>query len=507
MKQYIIIFLFSIGAVYGQKAFPLAYGGGSSATGGRAQSVYHVTNLNDSGTGSFRDAVSASNRTIVFDVSGTIDLTSSLTITSDNLTIAGQTAPAGGIAITGESVYFSGANNIILRYVRFRPAYRDGGSQSTTGDALNVSSCDNSIFDHLSISWGGDEALSIVGDSDNWTISNSILAESKTGMLAGDSNNDISSNISLLGNIFYNISHRFPNANADRVDVINNIVHNWNYRLLVVSSYNGCHLNQINNYYQRGSRPTNILSASNPLCNWLDIGSNSSKDLIRIHQSGNVINDVLAATDDAWALGFYRHRFDVTSGSYAGISQWDLAHLDFKASGEYTLLGDSYPYDTSANVIVDVPDESGANRTLDGNGNVTKDWDAVDEHYLGYVTTNTFQSYVYSTDMEDGGIRNRTHYTDYQSSISATPINSRSAGYDTDNDGMPDIWESATFGDLAKDGTGDDDLDGYTDLEEYLNLVDNVVPSPPTISIKKASLGAGKSVMVGGSNAEIYVTQ
>ena len=109
--------------------------------------------------------------------------------------------------------------------------------------------------------------------------------------------------------------------------------------------------------------------------------------------------------------------------------------------------------------------------------------------------------------MEDGGIRNRTHYTDYQSSISATPINSRSAGYDTDNDGMPDIWESATFGDLAKDGTGDDDLDGYTDLEEYLNLVDNVVPSPPTISIKKASLGAGKSVMVGGSNAEIYVTQ
>lgn len=458
---------------YGElKAFPTAYGAGAYATGGRGGSVYHVTNLNNSGTGSFRDAVSKSNRVIVFDVSGTINLTSRLNINADNLTIAGQTAPVGGIAITGESVYISSANNIIIRYVRFRPVYRPGGSASAVGDALNVNNCDNSIFDHISVSWGGDEALSITGDSDDFTVSSSILAESKTAMLAGDSNNDISSNISIHGNIFYNISHRFPNVNASRVDVINNIVHNWFTRLLVASSYDGAQLNQINNYYQRGSRPTTVLSSGNPQANWLDIGTSSQKENIRIFVSGNVINDVLAATDDQWN-GFYRHRFDITSGAYTGIKQWDNAHSDFKASGAFTLLGDVFPYVTAAEVITDVPQEAGANRTLDGSGNIIKEWDAVDEHYLGYVTTNTFQSYSYSSDMEDGGIRDRPHYVDYQNAVSSTPKSTRDENYDTDGDGMPDAWEILKGFDPNKMDHNDDiDGNGYTNLEEFLNLVD-----------------------------------
>src|SRR5215813_451186 len=99
-------------------AFPGAEGFGALATGGRGGSVYHVTNLNDSGAGSFRDAVSQSNRTVVFDVSGVINISSQL-VFSSNITVAGQTAP-NGIAVYGDGVSLSHRSNIILRNMTFR---------------------------------------------------------------------------------------------------------------------------------------------------------------------------------------------------------------------------------------------------------------------------------------------------------------------------------------------------------------------------------------------------
>ena len=103
----------------GVLAFPGAEGFGRFATGGRGGTIYHVTNLNDSGEGSLRDAVSKPGRIIVFDVSGVIKLKSAL-VFSSNLTVLGQTAPGEGIQVYGERVSFSGANNIIVRYMRFR---------------------------------------------------------------------------------------------------------------------------------------------------------------------------------------------------------------------------------------------------------------------------------------------------------------------------------------------------------------------------------------------------
>src|SRR5215472_5104864 len=101
-------------------SFPGAQGFGENATGGRNGTVYHVTTLADSGTGSFRDAVSKGNRTIVFDIGGTINLASAVSCSS-SLTIAGQTAPGGGIAIIGHEVSFSLKTNEIVRFLRIRP--------------------------------------------------------------------------------------------------------------------------------------------------------------------------------------------------------------------------------------------------------------------------------------------------------------------------------------------------------------------------------------------------
>jgi pectate lyase len=140
-------------------SFPGAEGFGRFAKGARAgtPSIYHVTTLNDSGTGSLRDAISQPNRIVVFDVSGVIKISSRL-VFSNNLTIAGQTAPGDGITVYGNGVSFSAADNIIVRYMRFRM-----GSGGDSGkDAAGIANGSNMIFDHVSVSWGLDENFSIL---------------------------------------------------------------------------------------------------------------------------------------------------------------------------------------------------------------------------------------------------------------------------------------------------------------------------------------------------------
>ena len=161
-----------------QLAFPEAEGFGRFATGARTSlssaSVYHVTNLNDSGTGSFRDAVSQSNRFIVFDVGGIINLQSTVAVKS-NLTIAGQTAP-GGISLYGQKVSFTSANNLISRNFAIRKG-NAGVREDTSGLARGT----NMIFDHMSVTWGVDETFSMNPDSgytiDNITIQNTVIAQ------------------------------------------------------------------------------------------------------------------------------------------------------------------------------------------------------------------------------------------------------------------------------------------------------------------------------------------
>ena len=168
---FVIASLLFSSAVAQVPAFPGAEGHGRYVTGGRGGTVYHVTNLNDSGTGSLRDAVSKSNRIVVFDVGGIIALTKELTI-KDNITIAGQTAPAPGITLRYYTVR-PGANNII-RFIRFRR-----GEEKDVNDGADATwqrEKNGIVFDHCSFSWSIDEIASFY-DNRNFTMQWCTLGE------------------------------------------------------------------------------------------------------------------------------------------------------------------------------------------------------------------------------------------------------------------------------------------------------------------------------------------
>ena len=208
-----------------QLAFPGAQGFGRFATGGRGGTIYHVTNLNDSGTGSLRDAVSQPNRIVVFDVSGTIYLKSGL-VFSGNSTILGQTAPGDGIQVYGDRVSFSGASNLIVRHMRFRM-----GKGGTSGkDAAGVANGRNMIFDHVSALWGRDECFSISWDNKGTepadiTIQNSIIGQGLQTHSCGGLI-QTSGGVTLYRNLYIENKTRNPKVKGLN-QFVNNVVYNW----------------------------------------------------------------------------------------------------------------------------------------------------------------------------------------------------------------------------------------------------------------------------------------
>ena len=123
--------------------------------------------------------------------------------------------------------------------------------------------------------------------------------------------------------------------------------------------------------------------------------------------------------------------------------------------------------DNFADVVSDV----GANAYTDDDGVPQRESDAIDSDYLAIVGSGGFEDY--RADNGDFLYSLQPRYAAHFASITGTPLNARSASYDTDDDGMPDRWEAEEFGDLSRDGTMDADGDGYTDLEEFFNLVDD----------------------------------
>lgn len=207
-------------------AFPGAEGFGRFATGGRGGEIYHVTNLNDSGSGSLRDAISKPNRIIVFDVSGVINIKSRL-VFSKNLTVLGQTAPGEGIQVYGDGVSFSGAHNIIVRYMRFRMGIGGSSGKDAAGTADNTH---DQIFDHLSVLWGRDECFSISSNDkangpSNITVQHSIIGQglqphSCGGLVQTDGG------VTLYGNLYIENKTRNPKVKGLN-QFVNNVLYDW----------------------------------------------------------------------------------------------------------------------------------------------------------------------------------------------------------------------------------------------------------------------------------------
>lgn len=246
---------------YGQLlAFPGAEGHGRSTTGGRGGSVYHVTTLEDNPTnpqkGSFRWAlIQKGARTIVFDVAGTIKLKAQLKTTNDNLTIAGQTSP-GGICIADYDFVIN-SNNVIIRFMRFRP-----GNVNLDSDGLGGMDKKNIIVDHCSISWCTDECLSVYG-MENSTVQWCLAAQALRDTPSKDKPHGFGGNwgghyASYHHNMIAHCESRVPRlgprpttlALTECVDIRNNVFYNW--------AGEGCyggedqHVNLVNNYYKPG---------------------------------------------------------------------------------------------------------------------------------------------------------------------------------------------------------------------------------------------------------------
>lgn len=400
-------------------AFPEAEGFGRFATGGRTNlasaTVYHVTNLNDSGSGSLRDALSASNRFVVFDVGGIINLSSVVTVAS-NITIAGQTAP-GGIGVYNNRVAFHGANNLISRYWNVRL-----GTSQGREDAASLVRGQNMIWDHMSITWGVDGTFDINPDTgqiiDNLTIQNSAIAQGldvvghSTGglMTIGDGNR-----FSIIKSLFADNVTRNPKVRGEN-EFINNIVYGYETSGYIMGDTTATsHANVMGNYMIEGP-----VDGSSPFA------------------SGTASFNIYA--NDNWVDSNRNGTLDGSlNTSYPGSTVVAAPH--------------AFPSTASMTAQQAVP------FVLENFGpNITRD--AVDKRLAAEVASyGTLGGVI----VRDGDLF-PNYATDPQY------LNPRARLDDSDGDGMPNNWETSK-GLNANSNADWKGLNaaGYTRLEEYLN--------------------------------------
>lgn len=453
--------LFTIGIVCGIStfinaqnvlSFPGAEGFGRYTTGGRGGKVYAVTKLSDDGSeGTLRYALEQKGpRYIIFKTGGTIYLESPLKIKEGNVTIAGQTAPGDGITVANYET-FVGADNVIIRYMRFRM----GDQKNYEGDALGARFIKNLIVDHCSMSWSTDETVSIYVN-ENTTLQWCLIAESLRnsahqkgahgyGGIAGGKF------ASFHHNMYAHHDSRNPRlgeyagskfALTDLTDFRNNVIYNWGHNN--VYGGEGMNVNMVNNYYKPGPA-----TMTRQRIVAIDKNEKPETEVYNIwgkyYINGNVIEGNPEVTKDNWTEGVFLQM----KASY---------HLTNKDKNEIKI---NQPHDIQNNAKTDAPKEAYDKILQIGGASLVRD--AVDLHVLKDVKDGSF-TYKGSKGSSNGII-------DSQKDVGGFPnLNQGTALPDSDNDGMPDEWEIKNkLNPKIANGNGRDLHKDYDNIEIYLN--------------------------------------
>jgi len=447
-------------------AFPGAEGAGSLTPGGRGGQVIEVTNLNDSGPGSLRQAVDTPGpRIVFFRVGGIIELERPIRIREPYLTIAGQTAPGGGITLSGkenedgELLILQDVHDVVIRFLRLR----NGGDGEPGRGQINIaidSGSENIVLDHLSLSWTLDENLMIhrnIPDGEDpatwpeisnisvqWSLIAEGLAPHSTGTQIGgevevDGWQGVH-DITLHHNLYVNNSHRNPGVGSLRTQVINNVVYNWSPR--VGSTWRSIDVDWIGNYFKAGpmSNPDSLLvhvafPRDRPDQPWprpsLYLSGNLAPPRFRDPQGDN------------W--GMYRLHY---------VNQ--PLPQEFRRSQPLALGGIPVSLQTAEEAYEAVLTGAGASARLGCSEGWIYNPDAVDQRLVEEVRQGKGP--------EKGPPAHEDEVGGY------APLDPGRPCPDGDHDGMPDEWELLAGLDPRQDDSAGHALHpGYTNLEVYLN--------------------------------------
>jgi hypothetical protein len=466
-------------------AFPGAEGYGAISVGGRGGKIIEVTNLNNDGPGSFREACAAKGaRIVVFKVAGEIIIPGDkeIEISNSNITIAGQTAPGDGITIRATSpndgplIEIVGASDVIIRYLKLRL-----GRGPENGDNITIRNGERIIIDHISAEWGSDESISCTPNSDGYqvrdvSVQRCIIAETLEPHSMGSTNSrygetdQIVDRVSYHYNLWAHNNHRNPRI-ASHIDalsgivsqIINNVVYNWQHR---ISETKGrARTDFYGNYYKLG-----------PMSN----------------QKNRVLHEQLDGPGEAELPdpSIYADSCIIDNGiSPPFVVKWDLLQMAYNGAG--FSAGDPLPVgwqrnkmhsDINAAVFpvtlrsgpeaynqLVIEQDVGCNGRLDGNGNFIKNIDKIDSDIFTHVVNRTGPALESELDHEDdfGGY---------------PVINTGTAYTDSDHDGMPDAWERSKGLNPDSDDSAAFDINlNYTNIEVYINTLSETDNIPPQI--------------------------
>ncbi len=460
-------------------AFPGAEGFGRYTTGGRGGQVIHVTNLNDSGTGSLRAAIKTDGaRIIVFDVAGIIELQSDLKIEKDNCTILGQTAPGDGICLRNYTFHIN-ANNVIVRYIRCRM----GDTEQNENDAMSASHKTGSykkniIIDHCSVSWCVDECASFYGNEDftlQWCIMSESLRNSVHdkgshgygGIWGGDKASFHHNLLAHHDSRNPRFDHGYLAEHAGIVDYINNVVYNWGGN----STYGGENksglepkkFNMINNYYKPGPYTLTTSHANrllNPTTKCSNCNSSDQYDVVpgKFYINGNKVNGTTVSLTTS-STSCSNISFD-SGYDFSSFKANCIANSRYISSDEDFSSYNTISLHSADNAFTKTVQYAGASLSRD----------AIDTR-IAYETTNGTYTHTGSNGSTNG-------FIDTQSDVGGWPTYSGTALTDTDNDGIPDDWETAHGLSNNVNNAATYNLDSrgyYTDLEVYANyLVEDI---------------------------------